>query len=124
MADAGSVMFTFKRAGFVVLSGGTEDEVFAAATEAGADDIQPRPDGAPGWDVVTEVPAYGAVLAAMKEAGLPIVAEESGLRFVPLSPVAVPDDELFEKNLTLIEKLLEIDDVDTVVCNQADEDDA
>ena len=124
MADPGSVVFNFKRAGFVVLSGGTEDEVFAAATEAAADDILPRSDGAPGWEVVTEVPSYGAVLAAMKEAGLSIVGEESGLRMVPLVTVAVPDDEQFAKNLALIDKLLEIDDVDAVVINQADEDEA
>lgn len=115
MADPGSVLFNFKRCGFVVLSGGSEEEVFSAATDAGAEDIVPRAEGEIGWEVVTEVAAYGAVLSALKEAGLPIVAEESGLRMVPLAQVAVPDDEAFSANLRLIDTLLELDDVDAVV---------
>ncbi len=42
-AESGSVMFNFVRQGRVVVSG-AEDEVFEAAMEAGADDIQPMND--------------------------------------------------------------------------------
>ena len=37
---------------------------------------------------------------------------------------AQPDDEQFAANEALVEKLLELDDVDAVVSNQNDEDDA
>ncbi len=121
MADPGSVLFNFKRCGCVVLSGGDEDAVFAAATDAGADDIQPRAGGEAGWEVLTEVSAYGVVASALKDAGLPIVPDQSGLRLVPLVRVDVPDDEQFEKNVALCDALLELDDVDAVVCNQNDD---
>lgn len=121
MADPGSVMFNFKRCGCVVLSGGSEDDVFAAATEAGADDIQPREGDQPGWLVLSEVPAYSAVCSALRAAGLPVVDDESGLRMVPQVRVDVPDDEAFEKNLSLVDTLLELDDVDAVVINQSDD---
>ena len=64
MADPGSVLFNFERRGFCVLTGGDEEAVFGVATDAGADDVTPRPGGAPGWEVVTPVAAYGAVEAA------------------------------------------------------------
>ena len=121
MADPGSVLFNFKRCAAVVLSGGSEDEVFAAATEAGAEDIQPREGDLPGWMVLWEVAAYGEVSSALRAAGLPIVDDESGLRMVPLVKVDVPDDEAFEKNLALVDTLLELDDVDAVVINQSED---
>lgn len=121
MADPGSVLFNFKRCGCVVLLGGDEDAVFTAATEAGADDIQPRGGGEPGWLVLTKVPSYGLVFAALKEAGLPLVLDECGLRLLPLVKVDVPDDELFERNAALCDALLELDDVDAVVSNQNEE---
>jgi transcriptional/translational regulatory protein YebC/TACO1 len=121
MADPGSVLFNFERRGFVVLTGGEEDAVFAAATDAGADDVTPRPGGAPGWEVVTQVSAYGAVLAALRDAGLPLAGDLSGLRLVPLMRVDVADDDAFAANEALVEKLLELDDVDAVVSNQNDD---
>jgi len=121
MADPGSVVFNFQRRGFILLSGGEEEAVFAAATDAGAEDVLPRADGEAGWEVVTEVAQYGAVFAALRDAGLPTVAEECGLRMVPLAKVSVADDETFERNLKLIDSLLELDDVDAVVINQADD---
>ena len=89
MADPGSVLFNFARQGCVVLSGGAEDEVFAAATEAGAEDVQPRAGGEAGWEVTCAVADYGAVAAAIKAAGLPMVGDLSGLRLVPLAKVDV-----------------------------------
>jgi len=89
MADPGSVLFNFARQGCCVLSGGGEDAVFAAATEAGAEDVQPRGDGEAGWVVTSAVGDYGAVAQALKQAGLPLVGELSGLRMVPLAFVDV-----------------------------------
>ncbi len=155
MADPGSVLFNFERRGFVVLTGGDEDTVFAAATDAGADDVTPRPGGEPGWEIVTQVGAYGAVLAALRDAGLPMAGDLSGLRLVPLVHVDVvrpcarsaharkqacdhaltqcafvfvslraitkTDDEHYAANEALVEKLLELDDVDAVVSNQTED---
>ena len=89
MADPGSVLFNFSRQGCVVLSGGAEDAVFAAATEAGAEDVLPRPGGEAGWEVTCAVADYGPVAAALKAAGLPMVGDLSGLRLVPLARVDV-----------------------------------
>ena len=89
MADPGSVLFNFARQGCVVLSGGDEDAVFTAATEAGAEDVAPRADGEAGWEVTCAVADYGPVAAALKAAGLPLVGDLSGLRLVPLARVDV-----------------------------------
>jgi transcriptional/translational regulatory protein YebC/TACO1 len=121
MADPGSVLFNFKRVGICVLTGGDEDTVFAAATDAGADDVQPRPGGEAGWEVITPADAYGAVAAALREAGLPMDADLSGQRLMPLMRVEVSDDEAAETNDLIVEKLLELDDVDAVVSNQAED---
>lgn len=40
-ADSGSVMFNFMRQGQVLVTGADEDELFEAAIDAGADDVQP-----------------------------------------------------------------------------------
>lgn len=40
-ADSGSVMFNFMRQGQVLVCGADEDQLFEAAIEAGADDVQP-----------------------------------------------------------------------------------
>ena len=121
MADPGSVLFNFERRGFCVLTGGDEEAVFGVATDAGADDVTPRPGGAPGWEVVTPVAAYGAVAAALRDAGLPLAGDLSGLRLVPLMRVDVPDDEAFAANEAMVDRLLELDDVDAVVSNQNDD---
>ncbi len=161
MADPGSVLFNFERRGFCVLTGGGEDEVFEAAMDAGAADVRPRPGGEPGWEIVTAVGDYGTVAAALREKGLPMAGELSGLRLEPLVRVDVvrdctltwhqasayahwaccclthashaclthlccchvmqADDEAFAANEALMDKLLELDDVDAVVSNQNDE---
>ena len=50
VAEPGSVLFNFQRCGMIVVDGTTEDAVFEAAMEAGAEDVEPVPpeeDGAP-----------------------------------------------------------------------------
>lgn len=89
VADPGSVLFNFEKKGFIILDGGGEDEVMEAATEAGADDIQPRKGGKKGWAVISEASSFGTVQNALREAGFKIVGEESGLRLVPLAEVDV-----------------------------------
>lgn len=60
-----------------------------AATDAGADDVQPRKGGKKGWEVIADASAFGAVQSALREAGFKVSGEDSGLRLVPLAEVDV-----------------------------------
>ena len=55
------------------------------ATVAGADVVLPRAGGEPGWRVLTAADQFGAVQAALRAKGLPIVLEDCGLRLFPLA---------------------------------------
>lgn len=114
MADSGSVLFNFERRGIIVVDcdEDKEEEIFETAIEAGADDVEPRQDGEDGFVVSTEVSAFMATQRALADAGFAI-SDESALKLVPLATVDV-DDETAELNDALIEKLLELDDVDAV----------
>jgi YebC/PmpR family DNA-binding regulatory protein len=122
MAEMGSVKFNFSRVGVVrVGPGASEEQVFDAATEAGAEDILPveaDEESEGGFDVITSVESYGAVRAALEGMKLPINGEESGLTFRPTATVDV-DDETYEKNQVMMERLLALDDVDAVYVNVA-----
>ena len=84
--------------------------------EAGASDFAPATDddgGVEAFKVVTAVEDFGSVSASLREQGLTINAEASGLAYVPLVTADV-DDETFEGNEALMERLLAVDDVDAV----------
>ena len=80
------------------------------AAENGGDDIVPREDGGEGFEVITEVAVPG--VPAPSPRGL---RHQPGtaLKMIPLAEVEV-DDEAAETNEKLVEKLLELDDVDAV----------
>jgi transcriptional/translational regulatory protein YebC/TACO1 len=63
--------------------------------------------------VLTAVEDYGSVSASLSEQGLKMSPEASGLVYVPLVQQEV-DDEQFEGNEALLERLLAVDDVDAV----------
>lgn len=44
VAEPGSVLFNFQRVGAILVDKTTEDAVFEAAMEAGADDVAPMPE--------------------------------------------------------------------------------
>ncbi|MCQ7044134.1 YebC/PmpR family DNA-binding transcriptional regulator, partial [Escherichia coli] len=69
MADPGSVSFNFERKGVIIASGEgtTEDDVMLAALEAGAQEIEPHPQG---FEVITEASDLVAVRTALQEAGI------------------------------------------------------
>jgi len=119
-ADAGSVLFNFERLGLVrVNKGVSEDEIFDLAIEAGAEDVKPVEDaeGMPdGYQVITALENFGEVRDALTEAGVDISQEDTGLVYSPLAPVEV-DDQAFAENEALLERLLEVDDVDVVFSN-------
>jgi len=115
VAEPGSVLFNFERKGFISLNcaNDKEDEVFETAADNGGDDVKPREDGADGFVVLTEVAGFMQCQKALADAGFEIDADGTALKMVPLAEVEV-DDDAAEKNEALVEKLLELDDVDAV----------
>ena len=115
VAEPGSVLFNFERKGFISLNCACdkEDEVFETAADNGGDDVKPREDGADGFVVLTEVAGFMQCQKALADAGFEIDADGTALKMVPLAEVEV-DDDAAEKNEALVEKLLELDDVDAV----------
>ncbi|WP_156761872.1 YebC/PmpR family DNA-binding transcriptional regulator [Microbacterium karelineae] len=113
MADPGSVSFNFERKGVIVVSaeGTTEDDVMMAALEAGAQEIEPHPDG---FEVVTEATDMVAVRTALVDAGIDYNSADA--EFV--ANVKVPlDAETARKVLKLIDALEDSDDVQNVFSN-------
>ena len=56
---------------------------------------------------------YGSVSSSLIAQGLTVAVEQSGLCYVPLTVQEVADDA-FEGNEALLERLLAVDDVDSV----------
>lgn len=113
MASAGSVAWQFERKGYIAVkdTGLDFEEVFMVAAEAGADDVVSEE----GYIVVyTPREAFGAVEQALTEAGCEI--EDSELRWEAKNEVSV-DDKTSMQNMKLMEKLEELDDVQSVASN-------
>ncbi|EFJ15592.1 hypothetical protein SELMODRAFT_422633 [Selaginella moellendorffii] len=125
MAGSGSVLFDFKRAGVLCVKAAADvsaDELFVAATDAGAEDVIEPPEDEEAsledrvFKVITKAEDYIPVKSKLVEAGFPI-SVDSGLELVSNAQVEV-DDEAMELNKGLMEKLLELDDVDAVYSSQ------
>lgn len=122
MADSGSVLFNFSRTGLVMVDAEEdEDVVFDAAIDAGAQDVQKEEEGSEneGYRVLTSLEDYAAVQKKLIEAGLKVNAEMSGLVYVPLVVKGEDEvtDEDFEANEAILERILDVDDVDAVFKN-------
>jgi YebC/PmpR family DNA-binding regulatory protein len=113
IANPGAVAFNFDRKGVIQISKkhAVEEEVFLAATEAGAEDFEATED----MYVVTTDPAH---LYSVKEAiqKLGFECDEASLEMVPKTTVEC-DEEMAKSNLALIEWLEELEDVDAVYHN-------
>ncbi|EFJ23157.1 hypothetical protein SELMODRAFT_103583 [Selaginella moellendorffii] len=133
MAASGSVLFNFKRAGVVAVKGNVDSEsLLAAAMDTGAEDIvepELEDDESPEEKKILcffffffnkelgDNDDFGRVKAGLKDAGFSIDMDNSGLELVPTELVEV-DDEAMEMNRALIDKLLELEDVDAVYSTQ------
>lgn len=120
VAESGSVLFNFSRQGQLWILSDNEDAVFEAAMEAGAEDIQPVPDeegnASKAFKVFIAADMFSDARSAITSAGLSVDPEASDL--VYRAPAAVEvDDEAFTKCEGLMERLLELDDVDAVYTN-------
>ncbi len=113
IASPGAVAFNFDRKGIIQIARkhAVEDELFLAATEAGAEDFEATED----MYIVTTDPVH---LYTVKEAinHLGFACEEAELEMIPKSYVEC-DVETAKENLALIEWLEELEDVDAVYHN-------
>jgi YebC/PmpR family DNA-binding regulatory protein len=113
LAEPGSVAWMFEPKGMVIVprAGASEDDVFLAAADAGADDVRASDESI---EVVTPPDALHAVRAALQEAGIAI--ESSELTQVPKTTVSLDGAEA-RRMLRLLEVLEDLDDVAEVYAN-------
>jgi YebC/PmpR family DNA-binding regulatory protein len=113
MADPGSVAYLFNRKGVVTVpkAGTTEDDVYAAVLEAGAEEVT---DAGEAFEVVSEPTDLVAVRTALQAAG--IEYESADAQFVPSVSVPLEEDGA-RKVFRLIEALEDLDDVQDVWAN-------
>ncbi len=113
LADPGSVAYNFARKGVIVVSGAGvgEDDVMLAALEAGAEEVEPHPQG---FEVITEAAALVPVRAALQAAGFDY--ESADAEFVPSLKVEI-DADTARKVFRLIDALEDSDDVQNVFSN-------
>lgn len=113
IATPGAVAFNFERKGIVEIPKGeiVEDDLFLAATEAGAEDFESTDD----FYLVTTDPAQLiTVKDTLTEKGYVISSAE----FEMIPKVFVPcDEEVLKANLALIDWLEALEDVDAVFHN-------
>jgi YebC/PmpR family DNA-binding regulatory protein len=113
IAMPGAVAFNFERKGILQINKnqGSEEDLFLAATEAGAEDFEAAED----MYIVTTDPAdLYAVKDALAEKG--IVVENPTLEMIPKTTMSC-DLETAKANLALIDWLEDLDDIDAVYHN-------
>lgn len=113
LASAGTVSWQFDKKGVITLKGENLDyeEVFMIAAEAGADDVA-NEDGL--LEVYTPRDQFGAVEQALSEAGYEI--EDAELRWEAKNETEIGVEKALA-NMKLMEKLEELDDVQSVSSN-------
>lgn len=113
MAAAGSVLWQFDQKGYIVVSGAGADyeELFMAAAEVGAEDVQPEDDL---FTIYTPREDLARVANALREAGYKV--EDSELVWVPKNEVELEMQPAMQV-MGLIEKLEDLDDVQSVASN-------
>ncbi|MCB1853296.1 MAG: YebC/PmpR family DNA-binding transcriptional regulator [Pseudomonadales bacterium] len=109
----GSVAYLFTRKGRLSFAvGSDEDALMETALEAGAEDIEANSDGS--FEVLTAWEDFGAVKAALEEAGL--VADEGEVTMIASTTVPVDADGA-ESLMGLVDALEDLDDVQNVYTN-------
>ena len=114
LGTTGAVAWQFERRGVVVVAGaGTdEDELFLAAADAGAEDVEADGDV---FQVTSSPEALAAVREAIEGAGFAI--ESAELSMVPKTTVAIEDESAAKSVMRLIDSLEDNDDVQDVYAN-------
>ncbi len=113
MASAGSVTWQFEQKGYIAVraAGAEYEDVFLVAAEAGADDVQDEDDV---FAVYTPREDLARVAKALADAGFTL--EERELIWMAQNEVALETQQALQV-MSLIEKLEDLDDVQTVASN-------
>jgi len=113
-ASPGAVSWMFADVGMIVLpkNGKTLDEIFEAAVEAGADDVEDSGDSV---EIYTKSADVEKVKNALIEKGLEVQGAEIYKKAT--TTVEITERETAQKILNLIEKLEDLDDVQKVYSN-------
>lgn len=113
IATPGAVLFNFDRKGVIQIQKkhASEDELFLAATEAGAEEFESEAD----MFLITTDPLH---LISVREAieKLGFKCDEAEINMIPKTLIKV-DPETLKSNLALVEWLENLDDVDAVYHN-------
>jgi len=114
LGTTGAVAWQFERRGVVVVpaAGVDEEELFLAAADAGADDVELDGDV---YQVTSAPEALAAVRGAIERAGFAVDSAE--LSMVPKTTVAIEDESAAKSVMRLIETLEDNDDVQDVYAN-------
>jgi len=113
LAETGAVAFNFEHVGLIVYpaAAGSEEEVFEAALDAGADNVDSDSES---HEITCAADSFNAVREALEPAlGSP---ERSGLAWIPRATIAIGEDQA-STLLKLIDMLEDSDDVQTVFSN-------
>jgi YebC/PmpR family DNA-binding regulatory protein len=114
LGATGAVAWQFERRGVVIVQadGVDEDELFLAAADGGADDVERDGDV---FQVTSAPESLAAVRGAIEGAGF--TAESAELMMVPKNTVAVDDEAKAKQVMRLIDTLEDNDDVQEVFAN-------
>jgi len=115
LGEQGSVAYNFERKGVITVpaEGTTEDDVLMAVLDAGAEEVNPTPNGE-SFEIITEATDLVAVRTALVEAGIDYEAADA--EFVPNLKVEI-DADTARKVFRLIDALEDSDDVQNVYSN-------
>ena len=113
LGESGCVSYLFKRKGVIAYSDETytEEEIFEAALEAGAEDVS---HGGGSIEVTTEPESFEGVLKSLQDAGFS--EEMAEVALVPDATISLEPDAT-AKALRLIERIDDHDDIQSVSTN-------
>ena len=113
LAQPGAVAWVFERKGSIVIDGSKygEDEIMAAAIDAGADDVAQDGDE---FEVLTQPADFAAVRDALVAAGIEF--EQAELTMVPKNTVMLEEKDA-RKTMKIVDALEDSDDVQEVYAN-------
>ncbi len=114
LGSTGAVAWQFERRGVVLVAAGStdEDELFLAAADAGAEDLEQDGDV---FQVTSAPENLAAVREAIEAAGFGI--ESAELSLVPKVTVAIDDEAKARQLMRLIDALEDNDDIQDVYAN-------
>ena len=114
LASSGSVAYMFKRQSHFVIEGenADEDKLMDLVLDAGAEDLIVEDGVAEIWG---EPSAFEDIANALEAAG--IKSEEAGVVRRPLTTVNITDVDTAKQVLRLVERLEDLDDVQSVTAN-------